>query len=194
VWIAALGLFVGDTTGAVVIGSGVTAFVLYLGALTVNAAGFALTYASIEYRRYGDQMVAYDTWLDEPQWKTSVNRLRDARVVHTRLPDRAFDTRTVQLTAGFGDDETERFVGPVADAETLVSAFDLPIRSTDLPPMNRRIAAVAVGVGGVVSASAVAWLAGPWGSSRSLGQGLVLLPFLVWPTWFLWRQAYTEPG
>jgi len=58
-----------------------------------------------------------------------------------------FGARTVELTAGVGDNETERFVGPVADGEALVSVFDLPIRSTDLPPMNRRIAAVAVGGG-----------------------------------------------
>jgi hypothetical protein len=193
VWIAALGLFVGDASGTVVVGSGVAAFALYLGALAVNAAGFALTYAPIEYRRYGDRLVAYDAWLDEPQWAASVGRLRDASVVHTRLPDRAFGARTVELTAGVGDDEAERFVGPVGDAEALVSAFNLPIRSTDLPPMDRRIAAVAVGVGVAVGVSALALIAGQWGSSGAVVQGLVLLPFLVWPTWLLWRRAYAEP-
>jgi len=59
--------------------------------------------------------------------------------------------------------------------------------------MNRRIAAVAVGGGIAVGVSAIAWIAGAWGSSSDLVQGLVLLPFLVWPTWLLWRQAYTEP-
>lgn len=88
-----------------VVGSGVAVFVLYLGALTVNAAGFALTYAPVEYRQYRDRLVAYDVWLDELQWAVSVDRLRDASVVHTRLPDRLFGTRTVELTAGFGDDE-----------------------------------------------------------------------------------------
>ena len=144
-------------------------------------------------RRYGDRLVAYDTWLDEPQWVASVDRLRDASVVHTRLPDRVLGARTVELTAGFGDDETERFVGPVADGEALVSAFDLPVRSTDLPPMDRRTAAVAVGVESTVGIGAVAWLVGPWRSSSGLGRGIVLLPFLVWPTWLLWRRAYTEP-
>ncbi|OYR75960.1 hypothetical protein DJ84_23180, partial [Halorubrum ezzemoulense] len=176
VWIAGLGLFVGDAPGAVVVGSGVAVFAIYLGALTVNAAGFALTYAPVEYRRYGDRLIAYDTWLDEPQWAASVDRLRDARVVHTRLPDRAFGTRTIELTTGFGDDETERSVGPVADGEALVSTFDLPVRSTDLPPMDRRIAVVAVGVGSAVGVSAVAWLVGPWRSSSGLVQGIVLLP------------------
>ncbi|WP_239640298.1 DUF6498-containing protein [Halorubrum distributum] len=193
VWIAGLGLFVGDAPGAVVVGSGVAVFAIYLGALTVNAAGFALTYAPVEYRRYGDRLIAYDTWLDEPQWAASVDRLRDASVVHTRLPDRAFGTRTIELTTGFGDDETERSVGPVADGEVLVSTFDLPVRSTDLPPMDRRIAVVAVGVGSAVGVSAVAWLVGPWRSSSGLVQGIVLLPFLVWSTWLLWRRAYTEP-
>jgi len=159
----------------------------------VNATEFVLTYAPIEYRRYENRLVAYDVWLDEPQWTASVDRLRNVSVVHTRLPDRVFGARTVELTAGVGDNETERFVGPVADGEALVSVFDLPIRSTDLPPMNRRIAAVAVGGGIAVGVSAIAWIAGAWGSSSDLVQGLVLLPFLVWPTWLLWRQAYTEP-
>jgi hypothetical protein len=193
VWIAALGLFVGDASGTVVVGSAVAVIVLYLGALAVNATEFVLTYAPIEYRRYENRLVAYDVWLDEPQWTASVDRLRNVSVVHTRLPDRVFGARTVELTAGVGDNETERFVGPVADGEALVSVFDLPIRSTDLPPMNRRIAAVAVGGGIAVGVSAIAWIAGAWGSSSDLVQGLVLLPFLVWPTWLLWRQAYTEP-
>lgn len=193
VWLVGLGLFVGDASGAVVVGSGIAVLALYLGALAVNIAGFALTYAPIEYRRYGDRLIAYDTWLDEPQWTTSVDHLRGASVVHTRLPDRAFGTRTIELTTGFGDNETERFVGPVADGEALVSAFDVPIQSTDLPPMNRRIAAIAIGIGLVVGVGAVAWLAGPWGSTGELVQSLVLLPFLVWPTWLLWRRAYTEP-
>jgi len=194
VWIAALGLFVGgDASGTVVVGSAIAALALYLGALAVNAAGFALTYAPIEYRRYGDRLVAYDAWLDEPQWTASVDRLRNASVVPTRLPDRAFGARTVELTVGVGDDEAERFVGPVADGEALVSAFDLPIRSTDLPPMDRRTAAVAVGAGIAAAVGAVAWLVGPWGSSSDLVQIIFLLPFLVWPIWLLWRWAYTEP-
>ncbi|MFC6888194.1 hypothetical protein ACFQEY_03880 [Halorubrum trueperi] len=193
VWLVGLGLFVGDAAGAVVFGSGIAVLALYLGALAVNIAGFALTYAPIEYRRYGDRLVAYDTWLDAPQWAASVDHLRDPSMVHTRLPDRAFGTRTIELTTGFGNDETERFVGPVADREALVSAFDVPIRSTDLPPMNRRIAAIVIGIGLVVGVGAVAWLAGPWGSTGDLVQSLVLLPFLVWPTWLLWRRAYTEP-
>ncbi|EMA64569.1 DUF6498-containing protein [Halorubrum kocurii] len=193
-WIAAFGLFVGgDPSGAVVRWSAVALFALFLGALAVNAAGFALTYAPIEYRRYGDRLVAYDAWLDEPQWVASVDRLRGASVVHTRLPDRMFGARTVGLTAGVGDDETERFVGPVADGEALASAFDLPVRSTDLPAMDRPIAAVAVAVGLALAAGAVALIAGPWGSSADVVRVFFLLPFAVWSVRWLWRQAYDEP-
>jgi len=193
-WIVVLGVFVPDgADGAVALGSGVLVLALYLGALAANAAGYALARAPVEYRRYGGRLVAYDAWLDEPQWAAAVDRLRDARVVHTRFPDRAFEARTVSLTAGVGDDETERFVGPVADGEGLVAAFDLPVRSTDLPPMDRRIAAVAVGLGGAVAAAGVAWVFGPWSSSANALRLLLLLPFLVWPTRLLWRQAYAEP-
>ncbi|MGQ3328110.1 DUF6498-containing protein [Halorubrum sp. FL23] len=193
-WIAAFGLFVGgDPSGAVVAWSAAVFAALYLGAVAVNAAGFALAYAPVEYRRYGDRLVAYDPWLDEPQWAASVERLRDASLVHTRLPDRVFDAQTVELTTGFGDDETERFVGPVSDGDALVSAFDLPVRSTDLPPMDRRIATVAVAVGLAVAAGAVGLIVGPWGDSADTVRIVFLLPFLVWPTRWLWRQAYAEP-
>jgi len=193
VWIAAFGLFVGDATGTVVVWSAVVVASLYFAALAVNVAGFALAHAPIEYRRYGERLVAYDAWLDEPQWAASVDRLRGASVVHTRFPDRAFDARTVALTAGVGDDETERVVGPVADGERLVSAFDLPVRSTSLPAMDRRIAAFAVAVGVAVTGGAVALIAGPWGDPGTTVQVGFLLPFLVWPTRFLWRQAYVGP-
>ncbi|WP_241659146.1 hypothetical protein [Halorubrum salsamenti] len=114
-------------------------------------------------------------------------------MVHTRLPDRVFGTRTVELTAGVGDEETERFVGPVADGEALVSAFDLPVRSTDLPAMDRRIAAGAVGFGLALAAGALALIAGPWGDSGTTVRVLFLLPFGVWSVRLLWRQAYGEP-
>ena len=193
-WIAAFGLFVGEgASGTLVAWSAVAVIALYLGALAVNAAGFALAYAPIEYRRYGDRLVAYDAWLDEPQWAASVDRLRGASVVHTRLPDRAFDATTVELTAGVGDDETERVVGPVADGEGLVSAFDLPVRSADLPPIDRGIAGIAVVVAVAVTVGAVALVAGPWGDSATTVRVFFLLPFLVWPTRLLWKQAYPEP-
>ncbi|WP_235271561.1 DUF6498-containing protein [Halorubrum saccharovorum] len=194
VWIAAFGLFVGgDPSGAAVRWSAVGLFALYLGAIAVNAAGFALTYAPIEYRRYADRLVAYDAWLDEPQWAVSVDRIRGVSVVHTRLPDRVFDARTVELTAGVGEDEAERFVGPVADGEALVSAFDLPIRTTHLPPMDRRIAAGAVGFGLALAAGTIALIAGPWGDSGTTVRVIFLLPFVVWSVRLLWRQAYNEP-
>lgn len=193
VWIAAFGLFVGDVSGTVVVWSAVVVGSLSLAALAVNVAGFALAHAPVEYRRYGGRVVAYDAWLDEPQWTAAVDRLRNASVVHTRFPDRVFGARTVELTAGVGDAETARVLGPVADGEALVSALDLPVRSTDLPPMDRRIAAVAVAVGIAVAVSAAALIAGPWGGPGTTVRVILLLPFSVWPTRFLWRQAYVDP-
>ncbi|QIB75988.1 hypothetical protein G3I44_17915 [Halogeometricum borinquense] len=58
---------------------------LLLIALVVKGAGFYLTYAPLEYQRYGDRLVAYDRWLDEPQWSASIDALRDIEVVHDRF-------------------------------------------------------------------------------------------------------------
>lgn len=59
-------------------------------------------YATLEYRRYDGAVVAYDTWLDEPQRRLATDAITDVAV--SRGPvGRAFDTATVELDAPVDD-------------------------------------------------------------------------------------------
>lgn len=118
------------------------------------------------YYRVDEQLVVHDRLTGEPQWVAAISGLREATLVETRPFDRYFGTRTITVTTGWGDDETERTLGPVDDPATFVEAFDLPLRSTELSPLDRRFVGAAVGsvvliaAGGVVAAtsSSVSWV------------------------------------
>jgi len=193
-WIAFFGLFVGgDAPLPVAYGSLVAAIVLLVGAVATDAIGYALRDATVEYRRYGDRIVAHDTWLDEPQWDASLEFVREADVVYTRLPDRVLGARTFEATVGYGDGERECRIGPVHDGTAAVEAFDLSVGGTDLPPIDRRAVALAAGVVLAAVVGTVLWFAGPWSSSADVVRAVFVLPFVAALTRLLWRQAYVEP-
>ncbi|MEA1932231.1 MAG: DUF6498-containing protein [Euryarchaeota archaeon] len=179
-------------SGTAVTGVTVALFGLFAAALAAKTAAYYYRYGPLEYRRYGDRLVAYDTWLDEPQWSTPIDVLRDVEIVGNRLADRLLDTRTISLTTGWGDDETERTVGPIAEPEQLLTAFELPIRSTELPAVDRRLAAGAVGTAGVVGGLVGLAVVGPWASTGAVLNLLFLLPVLLLAPVGLWRRAASE--
>ena len=167
-----------------------------VGVLAINAVERVLLYAPLEYRRYDDRLVAYDTWVDEPQWAVPLHELREADLVSDRLPDRRYDTRTLEVRMGWGDEETTRELGPVTDAAAFVESFDLPVRATELElgPIDRRIAAIAtVPVGGMV-VGVVALAVGPWPLLGLIPYVFFGLPFAALVLYGLWRQAYPDPG
>lgn len=176
-------------SGAAVTGVTIALFGLFVAALAVKTVAYYLNYGPFEYRRYDDQLVAYDTWLDEPQWSTPVDVLRNVEIVGDRLADRLLDTRTVSLTTGWGDDETERTVGPVDDPERLLSAFELPIRSTALPAVDRRLAAGAVGATAAIVSLVGLVVVGPLASTGAVLNLLFVLPVLLLGPIGLWRRA-----
>ena len=192
-WFAVLSLL-GDAPPAATIGSGLAVVGLLVGYLALHTTTFYLRYAPLEYRRYGDRLVAYDTLVDEPQWTSPIEVLYGAEVVTDRLPDRLLGTRTVAVTTGPGDGNTTRYLGPVRDHGTLVSALDLPV-TTDLEPLDRRPVAVVITclVGAVAAVAALA--VGPWvPSAEVFGRLLVYGPFAVptasLPLRFVWNRAY----
>ena len=194
-WFAVLSLL-GDAPLAATIGSGLAVVGLLVGYLALQTTTFYLRYAPLEYRRYGDRLVAYDTLVGEPQWASPIEVLHGAEVATHRLPDRLLGTRTVAVTTGPGDGNTTRYLGPVRDHSTLVSAFDLPV-TTDLEPLDRRPVAVVIAclVGAVIGVAALA--AGPWvPPGQVFGRLLVYGPFAVpmasLPLRFVWNRAY--PG
>lgn len=176
VWFLLLILFESEEPSTVVaLASGVVVFAVFVGLVVGKIGMFYLRYGPLEYRRYGDRLVAYDTLLAAPQWSSSIDVLRNVEVVPDRLPDRLFDTRTIAVTTGWDDDDSNRHLGPVSDPDTLIEAFELPVRTTKLEPLDRRPAAVVIacliGIVGTVVLLAI----GPW-----ISAGEVLFGALVY--------------
>ena len=110
--------------------------------------------------------------------------------METRLPDRYLGTRTFPVTTGWGADEAERTLGPVTDPDALIEAFELPIQSTELSPLNRWAAS-----GAAVSVTLLVVIGGavlfsPLGSPGDGLYVLFLLPLLVVIPKGLWRLAH----
>jgi hypothetical protein len=92
-WFTSLAVFGGDEVSrSLAVGSGLVIGGLVAALLGVEIGTYWLRYAPLEYRRYGDRLVAYDRILDEPQWSHPLGELRDVAVVADRLPDRLFGT------------------------------------------------------------------------------------------------------
>lgn len=193
VWLVSVAVVAGsDASRLTILGSAGVVCGLYAALLLAKVGEFYLRYGRLEYRRYGDRLVAHDTWLDEPQWSASVGALRDVGVVTDRLPDRVFGTRTFEVTTGWGDDETGRCVGPVAEPDALVEAFELPVRTTRFRPLDRRVAAASAAVAGGIAVAVVALAVGPWASLPSLLYAAFLLPLAAIASRALWKRAYPE--
>jgi hypothetical protein len=194
VWLLSVSVF-SDASAVAGVAVGVVVAAVFVASLVASVLEYYLCHGHLEYRRYGDRIVAHDALLDEPQWSTSFDVLRDVDVVPDSLPERLLDTRTVTATTGWGDDETSRRIGPVDDPETLVELFDLPVRTTELEPLDRRPVAVVIACLVALGAAVVAIVLGPWFSAAQLfAQGIVFvtfgLPFLALAFKSVWVQAY----
>lgn len=187
-----------DPSGAVAAGAGVAVVAAFLGALATAVGTFYVRYAPMEYRRYGDRLVAYDTLVAQPQWATSVDVLRDVEVVPDRLPDRLLGTRTVAVTTGADDGRSERNLGPTADPASLVDAFELPVGTTALEPLDRLPAAVVVGCVAVGVGGGLGLVVGPWASAADVLNGLVVygtfgIPIAGLALRLVWNRSYPDP-
>lgn len=194
VWLLSVALL-GDAAPVAGVAAGVVVAAAFVAFLVAAILEHYLCLGPVEYRRYGDRVVACDTLLDEPQWSTPLDVLRDVDVVPDSFPERLLDTRTVTATTGWGDDETRRRIGPVDDPEALVEGFDLPVQSTDLESLDRRPVAVVVACLVALGAAVVTIVFGPWFSAGELFvQGIVYgvfgLPFLALVLRLVWVQAY----
>lgn len=97
--------------GVVMAALGATPFaVLFLGVgccfTLLRAAGRYLTAGTVEYRVYGDTLVAYDALLDEPQARLEAPAVTDWATERDRV-DRLFDTHTLELEAVEPEEEEE---------------------------------------------------------------------------------------
>ena len=197
-WLVILAVVGGqEPSRTAALGSGGAVAALFVGTLAARVGLFYLRYARVEYRRYGDRLVAHDTLLSEPQWATPIGVLRDAEVVADRLPDRLFSTRTIAVTTGSGDDRSERYLGPVADPDRLVDVFELPVRTTSLAPLNRLPAAATAACLDAVAAAILTFAVGSWISAGELVFDLILYGVFGVPIGglalrLLWAQSYPD--
>jgi len=110
--------------------------------VAARVVSYYLRYGTIEYRRQGDALVAYDTVLDEPQWIADVYRADLS--VRNSVVDRLLETGTLTLSGVDSVDRGSVRFGPVSDLDAAVEALDLPVRRTDRP--DRDLAVVVAGV------------------------------------------------
>ncbi|WP_144902703.1 DUF6498-containing protein [Halobellus captivus] len=76
--------------------------VVILALAALRAGSWFLRYGTLEFRCYEHVLVAYDTWLDEPQQRIERGDVT-AVSVNTDLVDRAFGTATVEFERPTGD-------------------------------------------------------------------------------------------
>lgn len=184
--------FLGDGAPSIAlwVGSGLAALLLFGLMLAGDVVEAVLKNSWTTYRRIGGYLVVHDRLTDETQWTTPVSELRDAAIVETRPSDRYFGTRTVTVTTGWGDDETERTIGPVDNPKTFVETFDIPLQSTDVSPLNRWFVGAAVGSVALILVGSVVVAATPLGPSVSWVLLPVYLPFLSTIPIGLWKLAH----
>jgi len=188
-----------EPSGAVAVGAGAAVCVAFVGTLAAKVLAFYLRYAPVEYRRYGDRLVAYDTLVARPQWATAVDTLHDVEVVPDRLPDRLLGTRTVAVTTGADDGRSERYLGPVSDPASLVESVALPVRTTALEPLDRRPAAVVVACVALTVGAVLALVVGPWASAGDVLNGLFVygtfgVPIAALGLRWVWNRSYPDPN
>jgi len=191
VWIGGTAFVAEEASLAVWVGFGLFGLALLAFMLAGDVVEDTLASGWLTYRRFGGRLVAHDRLTGEPQWATAVGDLRDAEVVATRPTDRYLGTRTIAATVGWGDDETERAFGPVADAERVVEAFDLPVESVALAPLDRRFVGAAVASVVLTAVGVVTVVTTPLGPSTSWLLALFLFPvFAAVPKGF-WTLAHS---
>lgn len=130
---------------------------LVVAVVVVRVGSYYLRYGTVEYQRRGDQLVAYDTVLDAPQWVTPVGRTT-AATTHNAVSDRLLTTGRLTIPGvASGSTETVQ-LGPVGDLDAAIQTLDLPVRRGDRPDRDLTVVAAAVvlaGFFGIVPLGAV---------------------------------------
>jgi hypothetical protein len=133
---------------------GVVFFLVVAGA---RIGSYYLRYGTIEYRRYDQHLVAYDTALGAAQWSVSVESATFS--IRNAVPDRLLGTGSLNISGAEPGDRDVQF-GPVADLDAAVATLDLPVTDTDRPDRDPAVIAAA-------SLLALSFLAVPAGLALS---------------------------
>lgn len=130
---------------------------MVVSAVTVRVGSYYLRYGTIEYQRRGDQLVAYDTALDAPQWVTPVERTATA-TTHNAVSDRLLSHGRLTISGVESGPTEEVQLGPVGDLDAAIETLDLPVHRGERPDRNLAVVAAAVvlaGFFGIVPVSVV---------------------------------------
>jgi len=194
-WIFLVTMVDGDLIGGdISVGLTIASAIAVVGLFALVVVGwiveYVIEYGSLEYRQYGDCLVVYDVWTDEPQWAVPVAEVREPAVRGDLLADRLLGTRTIEVTIGEGEDETNRQFGPVSDPKPLVEIFELPSETAELQPIDRRFGTATVGSLAASGVAAVALVVGPWPwIDVLLYTVFILLPLATLVPRILWKRA-----
>ncbi|QIB74863.1 hypothetical protein GL213_06155 [Halogeometricum borinquense] len=190
VWLGLIAIVAGEPSPALRSGSAFIAFLLFCIMFCSDIVMGVLKSGWVTYRRTGDQLVAYDRLTGDPQWSAPVSILHNATVVETQFSDRYFGTRRLTVKTGGDDDDTERTLGPVSNPEALIETFELPVRSTELPPLNQWLAGTAVTSACLIVVAGATLLVTPFGPPAGWLYVLLLLPFLAAVPKGFWKLAH----
>ncbi|MDS0295319.1 DUF6498-containing protein [Halogeometricum luteum] len=109
----------------------------------VRILSYYLRYGTIEYQRRGEMLVAYDTLLEAPQWKTDIER--SSFSVKNAIADRLLETGTLTISGVENVEGSDVQFGPVVDLDQTVETLGLPVRETERPEQDLGVVA-AVGL------------------------------------------------
>jgi hypothetical protein len=114
-------------------------FVLVVAGARIGS--YYLRYGTIEYRRYEEQLVAYDTALGAVQWTASVDSATFS--IRNAIPDRLLDTGTLEISGANPDDRATQ-LGPVADLDATIERLELPVADPARPERDSAVIASAL--------------------------------------------------
>ena len=114
-----------------------------LAVIAGRVCSFYLRYGTIEYQRRGDDLMAYDTLLDSPQWIVPVDSATEFSVKNA-IVDRLRGTDTLTVANVASADGRDVQLGPVRDASEAVETLDLPVEETARPARDPSVIVAAL--------------------------------------------------
>lgn len=152
--------------------------------------GYYLTHGTARYQLRDSTLVASDALVGTPQWAGEVGAFRNVDVRDGYLADRLFNSRTITLQTRRSDEL--RTLAHVAEPDRLVRTFDMPVVTTELGPMHRGIAALAVVLGVGLTAGAVTLLSAPGAPPERHLFVVFLFPPALLLTTVVWKLSYPD--
>ncbi|MDQ2054681.1 DUF6498-containing protein [Halobellus sp. H-GB7] len=147
---------------------------------SARVLSYFLRYGTVEYQRRGDDLVAYDTALEAPQWIASVDSGADF-AVRNAIADRLLGTGTLTIADVESVDRDVR-LGPVSDIDRAVARLDLPVQQTERPERDPAvIAAASVLLLFFLAVPAGLFLTPDVSDALAWGLSLVFAPFFLLP-------------